>query len=185
MARSTYFSPAHVMTHSNYPTHLTSAQPSILVFESSANFQRVLTLTLKARSPLYIHGSEVSTAVVRKWYCIFLMNGFNVVVLLAAAPAVHVTQGLLIRHKKSSTKGLDYLNQRYDLLRGEMDDLRKFDIVADINTTIRQSKNHSVWSRYYRITPIAKSAPESDINERPRDDAEWVCDSAINSEIEA
>ncbi|GKD37604.1 sodium/hydrogen exchanger 4 [Tanacetum coccineum] len=56
----------------------------------------------------------------RKWYCIFLMNGFNVVVLLAAAPAVHVTQGLLIRHEKSSTKGLDYLYQRYDLLRGEM-----------------------------------------------------------------
>nr|GEW91108.1 hypothetical protein [Tanacetum cinerariifolium] len=53
----------------------------------------------------------------RKWYCIFLMNGFHVVVLLASAPVVHVTQGLLIRHEKSSTKGLDYLNHRYDLLR--------------------------------------------------------------------
>nr|GEW02257.1 hypothetical protein [Tanacetum cinerariifolium] len=49
----------------------------------------------------------------RKWYCIFLMNGLHVVVLLAAAPAVHVTQGLLIGHEKSSTKGLDYLYQMY------------------------------------------------------------------------
>nr|GEY18127.1 hypothetical protein [Tanacetum cinerariifolium] len=30
----------------------------------------------------------------RKSYCIFLMNGFHAVVLLAAAPAVHVTQAL-------------------------------------------------------------------------------------------
>nr|GEV62566.1 hypothetical protein [Tanacetum cinerariifolium] len=44
-----------------------------------------------------------------KWYCIFLMNGLHVVVLLADAPAIHVTQGLLIGHEKSSTKGLDYL----------------------------------------------------------------------------
>nr|GEW24252.1 hypothetical protein [Tanacetum cinerariifolium] len=49
----------------------------------------------------------------RKLYCIFLMNGFHVVVLLAVASAVHVTQGLLIRHEKSSTKGLDYLYQKY------------------------------------------------------------------------
>ncbi|PWA59218.1 protein kinase-like domain, Beta-lactamase/transpeptidase-like protein [Artemisia annua] len=58
--------------------------------------------------------------------------------------------------------------------------LRVLNLLAGLSSALNVSVS------YYRIIrPFAESALESDLNERPKDNAEWVCDSPVNSELEA
>ncbi|GKB91849.1 beta-lactamase-related protein [Tanacetum coccineum] len=58
--------------------------------------------------------------------------------------------------------------------------LRVLNLLAGLSSALNVSVG------YYRIIrPFAESALESDMNERPKDNAEWVCDSPVNSEVEA
>nr|GEV94642.1 beta-lactamase-related protein [Tanacetum cinerariifolium] len=58
--------------------------------------------------------------------------------------------------------------------------LRVLNLLAGLSSALNVSVS------YYRIIrPFAESALESDINEQPKDNAEWVCDSPVNSEVEA
>ncbi|KAL8216494.1 hypothetical protein R6Q57_023331 [Mikania cordata] len=58
--------------------------------------------------------------------------------------------------------------------------LRVLNLLAGLSSALNVSVS------YYRIIrPFAESALECDINERPKDNAEWMCDSPVNSEVEA
>ncbi|KAL8244680.1 hypothetical protein R6Q59_010938 [Mikania micrantha] len=58
--------------------------------------------------------------------------------------------------------------------------LRVLNLLAGLSSALNVSVS------YYRIIrPFAESALECDINERPKDNAEWMCDSTVNSEVEA
>ncbi|KAJ0730693.1 putative carboxylesterase [Helianthus annuus] len=58
--------------------------------------------------------------------------------------------------------------------------LRVLNLLAGLSTALNVSVS------YYRIIrPFAESALECDKNEGPKDNAEWVCDSPVNSEVEA
>ncbi|KAJ0556013.1 putative carboxylesterase [Helianthus annuus] len=58
--------------------------------------------------------------------------------------------------------------------------LRVLNLLAGLSTALNVSVS------YYRIIrPFAESALECDTNEGPKDNAEWVCDSPVNSEVEA
>ncbi|KAK1435996.1 hypothetical protein QVD17_01770 [Tagetes erecta] len=58
--------------------------------------------------------------------------------------------------------------------------LRVLNLLAGLSSVLNVSVS------YYRIIrPFAESALECDTNEGPKDNAEWVCDSPVNSEVEA
>ncbi|KAI3687292.1 hypothetical protein L1987_80986 [Smallanthus sonchifolius] len=58
--------------------------------------------------------------------------------------------------------------------------LRVLNLLAGLSSALNVSVS------YYRIIrPFAESALECDTNEGPKDNADWVCDSPVNSEVEA
>lgn len=88
---------------------------------------------------------------------------------------------LLSSSMKHTVAKMFLASAELDALSG---DIILFFRVLNLLAGLSSALNVSV--SYYRIIrPFAESALETDLNERPKDNAEWVCDSPVNSELEA